>query len=209
MKTNEKCSADQSRSLSDDGFEALLARIAKGSDAAMWELLDRYSRNILRAVRRRLAPNIRSKIDPEDIVQSVWKSFLRKRSQFELFTTSEGFIAYLVKMAQLKVFETHRHFKREAYDVHREETIEGPLVDLRREPHIQSPLVDRKGGAPSSLVRARDNWERALAKEGDLAQQVIQMRLQRLTQDQIAAQLKISKSSVRRILQSLLTSLTI
>lgn len=192
---------------SEAGFEALLEAMAQGSQTAVWELIDRYSTNILRVVRRRLPAEIQSKVDPADIVQSVWKSLLRKQDRLQPFATPEQFVAYLAGMARLKVLETHRHFTAcEAFDVHREENTELIAAAPGRD-RTPSPLLDRRGSTPSSIVQTREKWEHALATAGDRGQQVVQLRLQGLTQDEIAEQLRLSKSTVRRILHSMLKSL--
>lgn len=207
-KTQESSSSRQPPA--NAGFEDLLTRIAEGSDVAVWELLDRYSKNILRVVRRNLPADIRSKVDPADIVQSVWKSLLRKGKALEAVVTADQFIAYLAGMARLKVFETHRHFTAfQAFDVRREVNIESPPTGENWEARALPPLVDRTCQAPSSIVQVRDNWERALKKSGDRGQQIVQLRLQGLTHDEIADQLNLSKSTVRRVLQSLFDSLTL
>jgi RNA polymerase sigma factor (sigma-70 family) len=187
-------------------FEEIIRCIGGGSEAAVWELLDRYSKNILRVVRRHLPAEIRNKVDSVDIVQSVWKSFLLKDRDLEQAISAERFVAYLAGMARLKVLETHRHFtRREAFDIRREV----PLVrQLGGDPNKEDCFIDRRCDAPSAVVRAQDNWERAMEKAGDRGQQVVQLKLQGLTLDEIAEQLQLSKSTVRRILDSMLQSLT-
>src|SRR5690348_8316026 len=93
------------------GFEALVARIAAGSDEAVWDLIDRYGKNILRAVRGHLSPELRAKVDSVDICQSVWKSLLRKGEGFDHIRTAEEFVAYVAGMARKKALETNRAFK--------------------------------------------------------------------------------------------------
>jgi RNA polymerase sigma factor (sigma-70 family) len=200
-----------SQSASKESFEALVERIAEGSEAAVWELLQRYSTNILRVVRRRLPSEIRTKIDSVDIVQSVWKSLLRKGAPLDQITTVEHFVAYLAGSARLKVFEAHRHYTRcEASNIRREVPI-NPHVGRevkRGVDELTNRFVDRKAHTPSAYISARDNWEQAIEKVGSRGRDVVQLKLQGMTLDEIADHMALSKSTVRRILDSLLQSLS-
>jgi RNA polymerase sigma factor (sigma-70 family) len=191
-------------------FEALMRRVAGGSEAAVWELLDRYSKNILRTVRRHLPTEIRSKVDSVDIVQSVWKSLLKKGPRLDELATADQLFAYVASMARLKVYETHRHFTKQAKaDVRREVRqtgaihAEGPRPGETREP------VDRRANTPSAIIQAQENWECAAKRLGTRVEQVVELRLQGATLDEIAEQMTLSKSTVRRLLTSMLNSLDV
>src|SRR5688572_16102048 len=150
-----------------ESFESLVERIAEGSEAAVWDLLERYSKNILRVVRRRLPSEIRTKIDSVDIVQSVWKSLLRKGAPLNQITTVEHFVAYLAGSARLKVFEAHRHYTRcEASNIRREVPIspQAGREVKRNADELTNRCVDRKAHTPSAFISARDNWEHAVGK---------------------------------------------
>jgi RNA polymerase sigma-70 factor (ECF subfamily) len=197
-----------------ESFEDLVLRIADGSETAVWELLDRYSTNILRLVRRHLPAEIRPKVDSVDIVQSVWKSLLRKGIPVEQLRTAEDFVAYLAGTAKLKVFEAHRHYTRcQSANVRREVHLDFIPADepqRKRFPLTFShdPRADKRSSTPSAIVCARENWERAIDRAGERGQQVVQLKLQGHTLDEIAERLSLSKSTVRRVLDSLLQSLT-
>jgi RNA polymerase sigma factor (sigma-70 family) len=179
-------------------LESVLKRIAAGSDEAVWELLDRYHSNILRLVRRRLPKEIRAKVDSVDIVQSVWKSIFRGGQQLRETATAEDVFAYLAGMARLKILEAHRRFTRyPGYDVRRE-------VPFTRSATEQAVHTNN---FPSAIVRARENWERAMSQSGELGHKAIQLKLQGLTLDEMAEQLQVSKSTVQRLLRSVLQSL--
>ena len=179
-------------------FEELVGRITEGSETAVWEMLERYSHSIRRAIRRRLPTELQHRIDSADIVQSVWKSLLRQGIKPGQFNTPEDFVAYLSKMAKWKLYETHRRFtKFEGLDVRRETS--GLGTDAR--------IADRRIDSPSSIAQVREKWELALKSAGLRGQQVLQLKLQGLTLDEIAQQASLSKATVRRDIGSLLASL--
>lgn len=192
-------------------FQEMVAQAAKGSDTAVWELVEQYHKNILRVVRRHLPTEIRSKIDSTDIVQSVWKSFLRNRSTLEHAHSVENFVSYLATMARLKVYETHRHYTQtKAYDIHREDrsNSRANLSDEEADIDYAKRLVDRRCDTPSEIIAAQENWHIALERAGDRGHEIIRLRLQGLTLDEVATRLNTSTSTVRRVLDSVLKSLT-
>jgi RNA polymerase sigma factor (sigma-70 family) len=189
------------------GFEVLIRRIAEGSDEAVWELLDRYSANILRVVRRHLPEELRPKIDSVDIVQSVWKSLLRKGDGFDHIASAEQFIGYIAQVARYKIFETHRHFTQYAqFDVRREEPLDSNTPTDRA---IGEPrdFIDRRSEDPAEVSLAREGWALAMEKVGKRGQRIVQMRLQGMTHDEIAEETDLSVITVRRILSSVLAAL--
>jgi RNA polymerase sigma factor (sigma-70 family) len=191
------------------GFEALIAQIAGGSDAAVWELLDRYSSNILRVVRRQLPAAVRSKVDSADVVQSVWKSMLRNPSRLKDIGDAKSLIAYLAGTAQNKVNEIYRRFTAiQAYSVHREFALPLKPTDEGGQHLWENAHRDRGANTASSIASARETWNLAVQKEGKLGRQIVRLRLQGLTHRQIAEKLNIGESSVRRVFHSMLQSLT-
>jgi RNA polymerase sigma-70 factor (ECF subfamily) len=71
---------------SDPAFDELMARLRAGDDAAAAEIHSRFVEPLCRQVQRRLYGSIRQKVDDEDVVQSVFKTFFRRNvaGEFEL-----------------------------------------------------------------------------------------------------------------------------
>lgn len=192
-------------------FEALLRKAAGGSEAAVWELLDRYSSNILRTVRRHLPSALRSKVDSVDIVQSVWKSVLKKGSNLEVLTCPESLLGYILAMAKRKVLETHRLYTElPKRDIRRE----AAQFDVLANPHEVRKgnihgLPDKRAGTPSAILRAQESWESARKRLGSAADLVLELRLKGHTLDEIAEHTRLSKSTIRRVLDQLAKSLEV
>jgi RNA polymerase sigma factor (sigma-70 family) len=192
------------------GFEVLIRRIGEGSDEAVWELLNRYSANILRVVRRHLPAELRPKVDSVDIVQSVWKSLLRKGEGFDHIASAEQFIGYIARVAQYKVFETHRHFTKYAqFDIRREVPLPSPQDPGEEVGKAPGDCIDPKYQDPGDALQARESWSLAMEKVGSRGQRVVQLRLQGMTYQEIAEETGLSAITVRRTLASVLTSLTV
>jgi RNA polymerase sigma-70 factor (ECF subfamily) len=58
-----------------DSFADFLTRLRAGDDAAARELFERFARRLVALARHRFADGLRHKVDPEDVVQSAYKSF--------------------------------------------------------------------------------------------------------------------------------------
>jgi RNA polymerase sigma factor (sigma-70 family) len=191
------------------GFEVLIRRIGEGSDEAVWELLNRYSANILRVVRRHLPAELRPKVDSVDIVQSVWKSLLRKGEGFDHIASAEQFIGYISRVAQYKVFEAHRHFTKYAqFDIRREAPMGRPKHSGEEVGDELGDCIDPRSHDPGEVLHALESWSLAMEKAGERGQRVVQLRLRGMTYQEIAEETGLSAITVRRTLASVLTSLT-
>jgi RNA polymerase sigma factor (sigma-70 family) len=196
--------------LANENFEQLMGRLAEGSEDAGWELLDRYSTNILRAVRRHLPAKLRRTVDSTDIVQSVWKSLLRKGPSLDSLGSPDQLIAYLAGMARLKVLESQRaHSRRQPHAPNAESAAVNADTGRgeRRTAVDVAQCQDLRRKTPSSIVEFRETWNLALEHLGARGERVIELRLQGRTLDEIAGELQLGKRTVQRILAALLESL--
>ena len=58
-----------------NSFADFLARLRGGDDAAATELFGRFAHQLIALALRHIDAGLRHKVDPEDVVQSVYKSF--------------------------------------------------------------------------------------------------------------------------------------
>jgi RNA polymerase sigma-70 factor (ECF subfamily) len=58
-----------------DSFADCMARLRAGEEGAAREIFRRYAEQLVLLARRRFNPALLRKVDPEDVVQSVYKSF--------------------------------------------------------------------------------------------------------------------------------------
>lgn len=61
-----------------DSFARFITRLQSKDDAAAQELFDRFTHRLIGLAVRHLDPGLRPKVDPEDVVQSAYKSFFRR-----------------------------------------------------------------------------------------------------------------------------------
>ena len=180
-----------------DEFRDLLGRVREGSEDAAWELVNRYGDAIRRAVRRALSVRLRSKFDSLDFVQLVWCSFFKARDQVVRFSRPEDLAAFLVAMARNKVgMEVRRRLMSEKYNVNREQTLSALPATADPPAHGDS--------SPVEAAIAREQWNRLIAEQPDRNRQIISLRLQGLTYQDIAESLNIAQCTVQRFLKRLL-----
>jgi RNA polymerase sigma factor (sigma-70 family) len=179
----------------DDDFCNLMRRVGEGADDAAWELVNRYGEDIRRSVRRVLNLRLRPKFDSLDFVQLVWTSFFRVRDKCDRFERPEELAAYLVAMARNKVgLETRRRLSTRKYDVRREQPFDQLCSDNTA---CQQP-------APIDVLIAREQWDQMLKGQPAHCRQIIHLRLQGHTCQEIGKTVHVAERTVRRFLKKLL-----
>ena len=132
-----------------------------------------------------------------DFVQAVWQSFftdLRGNSrQFENVQHLRGFLA---GVARNKVYEEHRRLTRtKKHALDREQSLY-----IRRGSHEVALDLISPGPTPSQAVQASDRLAQLIAGCSSLDAQIITLRHQGMTLDEIAQRTGVSERSVRRII---------
>ncbi len=190
---------DDSTSGSDASLAELVARARNGDDAAIREILSQFEGEVRMMVRGRLPRKLRTQFDSMDFVQAVWQSFfvdLKDRSkEFENVQHLRGF---LDGVARNKVFEQHRRLtKTEKYTLAREERLYVRRGDRDVAREVVSPEP-----TPSQAFQVSDRL--AQLTEGCTPRdvEILTLRYEGLTLDEIAARTGMNERSVRRIIDA-------
>jgi RNA polymerase sigma factor (sigma-70 family) len=179
----------------DDAFCSLMRCVSEGSEDAAWELVTQYGEDIHRAARRVLNTKLRPKFDSLDFVQIVWKSFFRVRDKCDRFHRPEELAAYLVTMVRNKVgMETRRRLMTEKFNVRKEQSFD-PLRD--------DDMACRQP-APIDIAIAHEQWDQMLKDQPAHYRQIIHLRLQGHTCQDIGKAVHLDERTVRRFLKKLL-----
>ncbi|HUT09618.1 MAG TPA: sigma-70 family RNA polymerase sigma factor [Thermoguttaceae bacterium] len=178
-------------------FRALIRDVCEGSEDAAWELVERYGDAIHRAVRRALNRRLRPKFDSIDFVQLVWSSFFRNRAKLKQFNQPKEMAAFLAAMARNKVgMEVRRRLMTEKYNVNRERSLNEPALQVEAE-RVASHV------SPEETAIARERWNQLLEGQPQHYRQIIRLRLEGRTYQDIADSLHLAESTVRRFLKKL------
>ena len=156
--------------------------------AALHAASDRFLR---RAARRWLTRGLRRQFDSADVAQAVWAGVVRSGLDAGCFPDPEHFRAFLTRAVRNRVFDWARRNRAALTAEHPDPA--GRLVGR----------VEARGPRPSEEARAGDLWERMLALCPPEHRELLGLRRQGLTLDEVAARTGLHEGSVRRILRDL------
>lgn len=186
--------------MDDIDFAGLIAQVKEGDEAAIARLIERYGPEVRMMVRRRLPARLRSQFDTVDFTQLVWSSVIADcRDRPGGFDDPKHLLGFLAGVVHNKVAgEYRRRTRTRKYDINREE----PLYVRRggREVPRDVPAGDP---TPSEEVQADDRLEQLVAGRSPLEVQIVELRRQGLTIDEVAARLELHEKAVRRVIDSL------
>jgi RNA polymerase sigma factor (sigma-70 family) len=181
----------------DDEFNDLLRRARAGDDDAIHDFLSQFEQEVRTMVRSRLPKKLRTQFDSTDFAQTVWQSFFVD-SGCRQFDSIEHLRRYLFGMVRNKVSEQHRRLTRtEKYDLSREERLYVRRGDREVPREVMSPEP-----SPSQEVQATDRMAQLTAGRSPLEIEVLRLRHQGLTFEEIAQRTGINERKVRRLIDA-------
>ena len=136
-----------------------------------------------------------SRLDPEDVVQSVFRTFFTrlKNDQFEI-TDDDDLSKLLVRIT------LHKTLRQIAYHraARRDPGHEAPQGELSQHDIMQ---VMTKEPTPVTVVTFIDQLDHFLGRLSPEEQQILTLRLQGFSTDEIAGQINSYDRKVRRVLE--------
>jgi RNA polymerase sigma-70 factor (ECF subfamily) len=175
----------------------ILERARQGDSEATRELVAAYEPYLRLIVRRSLPDSVRPRFDSVDVVQSVWVHLLGGlQAGAWHFADRAHLQAFLAKVARRRLISRIRHHAPAA---RREEPVAAGL----------DALPGREGHRPSEVAQASELWERMLALCPPDHHELLRLRKQGLTLDEIASRTNLHEGSVRRILRQLARQLAL
>ena len=191
--------------MGDLDFADLIERARSGDESAFSALLGQFESEVRTMVRVRLPRLMRNQFDSMDFVQAVWTSVLPrvlagKGDDGDAFVDARHFRGYLAGVARNKVFEEHRRLTRtKKYDLAREER----LYVRKGEREIPLEVAANQPSA-SERFQERDLLEQLTEGLSPVETQIVQLRREELTYEEIAGRLGMSERSVRRVIKGIL-----
>ena len=186
-----------------DQWDALIAGLRAGDPRTVAAFAKRYGPLMERVAQRHVAPGLQHRFGAESVVQSACRTFLRRthEGQFEL-ADPDGLWRLLCAITLTKVREQARFHLREKRNVNAEVRAASEGEDDAGGPRAPEPVA--QGLSPDEAALFSEQLERVFAALGDGEErQIVELRLQDLTNREIADQLGCSERTVRRILTRL------
>lgn len=171
----------------------LLAHFENGDQRAADELFARYVERLTRLARTRLSPKLSSRIDPEDVVHSAYRSFFVAAGQGRFSLERSGDLwRLLVRITLHKLYRSAAHHTAEMRSVDREQSPgDANAIDVQFTAHEPTP---------DEAVALAEEMEWLFAELPPLGRRVLELRLQGETSAEIAAEIEHSERTVRRML---------
>lgn len=175
----------------------LLARWKDGDESAATELFDRYVNRLVGLARSRLSERMKRRVEPEDIVQSAYRSFFRKAGDDRYTLEKSGDLWKL--MAAITVskvrgqVEFHTAKKRHVYDE--------ASIGANDSGYRVAPTAVTHDPTPDDAAQVVEELQNVLEKLDPLQRQILELALQNKSVDEISPLVERSERTVRRTLQ--------
>lgn len=170
-------------------FDDLMARLQAGSDTAASHVFHLYAQRLIALARSRLNARTRQKVDPEDVVQSVFRSFFTRQASGEYdLGNGDRLWGLLASITINKCINQVQRFRTVRRKVDAEVADTGAAWDfIDREPTAEAAAILTE--TMHEMMRGLDETDR----------KIVEMRLQGYAYEEIKV-VGVSLSSVRRVI---------
>jgi RNA polymerase sigma-70 factor (ECF subfamily) len=173
----------------------LLELFRAGDQDAARQLFDRYVDRLVALARRRISQRLAGRVDPEDVVQSVFRTFFGrvKAGQFTI-ESQDDLTKLLVRITvhkTLRQVEYHQAAKRST----NLETVQGSVSQDRL-----TEILDREP-TPAEANSFLDQLEHFLDQLKPFERQVLELRIQGYSNEEIAEELGTYDRRIRRVME--------
>jgi RNA polymerase sigma-70 factor (ECF subfamily) len=180
-----------------DSFEALMQRLRNGDDDAASEIFNRFAHRLIGLARSRLNERLRQKLDPEDVMQSVFKSFFRVQADGKLDLASwDSLWALLTVITLRKCGHRIEYYRAACRRVDREVTprASGDESTASFEAIARDP-------SPADAAMLAETVEQVLRELEPREQEIVSLSLQGFSAAEISAQIGRTERTVHRALK--------
>jgi RNA polymerase sigma-70 factor, ECF subfamily len=186
-------------------LQRLIAGLRAGDPQTMGEFCTQYGGLLHRLADKHLNRGVRRRVGPEDVAQSAMRTFLRRaqEGQFQL-SNGDGLWGLLCAITLNKVRNVSRYHMRRKRGLDQEQS----LSPGSSEGGISSFGPAASGPSPAEEAEFADQFQALLAGLDEEARNVLDLKLQGLTHEEVAQRLKCSERTVRRIVKKVQAHLT-
>jgi RNA polymerase sigma-70 factor (ECF subfamily) len=166
-----------------------------GDQDAAKKLFDSYVERLVALARRRISVRLAGRVDPEDVVQSVFRTFFHrvKEGQFKIDEQDD-----LCKL--LMRITVHKTLRKVAFHKAAKRNLNVEMGQGAEPQEQLQQLLDREP-TPEEAVTFLDQLEHFLSQLKPLERQVVEMRLQGCSNEEIEKKLGIYDRKIRRYIE--------
>jgi RNA polymerase sigma-70 factor (ECF subfamily) len=173
------------------------AILAQGGQKALADLLAIHQEKLERIIAFRLAPVLRSRVDPADVLQEAYFEISRRIHEF-IDGSPVSFFAWIRQKTIQTLIDIHRSHTREKRDAHREMPLASAPYGHTTSISIARFLLDDITSPSQAAVREEEiqQLQSALESMNETDREVIAMRhFEHLNNQQVAEVLGISPTA--------------
>ncbi len=177
----------------DSDWDVMLKGLRAGEESAYVEFWKQFGAMLEAVANKHLSSRLQRRIGPDDLVQSVCRTFFRRVTdgQFQ-FDDSDSLWRLLCTITVNKARRVARNQNRQKRSLNNERELEAG--DNKADANMLSP---------SDQAELADQVLAMLSSVSEQECQILDLKLQRFTNDEIAEQVGCSERSVRRILKNM------
>jgi RNA polymerase sigma-70 factor (ECF subfamily) len=178
-----------------DSFRTFLAQLQARDSAADRMIFERFAGQLVALARRRIDEVLRHKVDPEDVVQSTYKSFFHRYGDGELAVVNWNSLwGLLTRITLRKCAERAAYHRAECRDAARE-------AHARPGAEDSAPWPEALARDPTPLEAAElsETVDRLLGGLDEDERPIVELSLQGYGTREISEQLDRPERSVRRL----------
>ncbi len=181
----------------------LLAQVKAGDQQAATDLFHQFANRLVGLARRELDLDLRRKVDPEDVVQSVFGSFFRRHGAGEIDVQSwESLWSLLAVITVHKCGHKIRYYRAGKRDAGRERSAVRYTDDSRTDWETVA-----KDPTPSHAAMLKEELQKLMASLEAIERQMLTLHLRSDTVEEISKQVGRSERTVRRVLKRIRSQL--
>ena len=175
-------------------WQSWVRRLVEGDEQVARQFWDQYGIRLQGLAAEYLSSRLSRREGPEDVVQSVCRTFLRRArvGQFDL-ADSESLWRLLCAITLTKIRQKARFHRRQKRGFDREERLEADRAG-KREFAAPDPT-------PVEAAEFADELQQLLAALDEEERQLVELKLEQYKNAEIAEKLACSERTVRRILK--------
>lgn len=179
----------------DRSVESFIRSLRAGDPGVTKEVFDQYVDRLVAMARKRISLRLAGRIDAEDIVQSVFRTFFHraKQGQFQ-FSAEDDVCRMLARITVHKTLRQVAHHQARKRDAGRDAGSGDDAQDL------VVNLLSREP-SPDETTALLDQMEHFISKLRPEERQVLELRMQGFSTLEIAKQLDQTDRKIRRLME--------